>query len=88
MWRQGRLAGIRFRSPLGSETLGAMSGRSRGNEPEPVSVKDGDRQLREAIVQLIVAGLPLKTLDHLSSGAVSCPAFDLPQPGGNSEASA
>jgi len=53
-------------------------GYDEENNPKPVFAKDNCRQFQEAVVNLIVTGLPLKPLERLLDGTIESPVFSLP----------
>jgi acyl transferase domain-containing protein len=79
VWRQGRFAGVKLFRREKQRALLKRLGYDEENNPKPVFAKDSCRQLQEAVVNLIVTGLPLLPLERLLDGTVESPAFSLPR---------
>jgi acyl transferase domain-containing protein len=78
VWRQGRFAGVKLFRREKQRTLLKRLGYDEENNPKSVFTKDNCRQLQEAVVNLIVTGLPLKPLERLMDGTIESPVFSLP----------
>lgn len=76
MWRQGRCGGLKIEDEAwGRDIFPALiQGLPPASATKPD--KDSDRQLREAVMKLIVLGYDLTPLDALLSGGPDTPLFN------------
>ncbi len=79
VWRQGRFAGVKLFRREKQRRLLKRLGYDEESNPKPVFAKDSCRQLQDAVVNLIVTGLPLKPLESLLDGKIESPGFSLPE---------